>query len=414
VIESDILIFCFISMSDDSFDFKSFTVDVILSSLEKIFRSLALIDTEVIDMTFIDESLMSKLCEHFDIQSISLSKSKLIWSYNEISDWKLITHVLYTLIMIQEHKNEMMFLLITCLDQHKIIIENLWLKRNQILIDSANDWLIFSLNIQTLKSVVSKANDQSAFYRSESSEICEMKRKNLNSIVTSTIILKRLMNQKSVNIFIESARFIEPALIAKQSTQVDLDQLRIFQSTEVKKIVNIVMIKVVVYQTLVKNKKIKIFMLIINEINKALQASSVEDFAKLNEMTFVMLLNELKKKLSVIYHDFLNVFDKEKTTQLFLHRSYDHKIELEDESQLSRSWLYLMSNYKLQKIKKYLEENLKKKFITLSKALFASSILFVEKKDNSLHFCVNYRKLNALIKRNRYSISLIDEVLVWI
>ncbi len=65
-------------MSNDSFDFKSFTVDVILSSLEKIFRFLALIDTEVTDMTFIDESLMSELCERFDIQSISLSKSKLI------------------------------------------------------------------------------------------------------------------------------------------------------------------------------------------------------------------------------------------------------------------------------------------------------------------------------------------------
>ncbi len=59
-------------MSDDSFDFKSFTVDIILSSLEKIFRSLALINTEVTDMTFINESLMSKLCEHFDIQLISL------------------------------------------------------------------------------------------------------------------------------------------------------------------------------------------------------------------------------------------------------------------------------------------------------------------------------------------------------
>ncbi len=70
-----------------------------------------------------------------------------------------------------------------------------------------------------------------------------------------------------------------------------------------------------------------------------------------------------------------------------------------------------MSSHKLQKIKKYLEENLKKKFITLSKASFASSILFVEKKDDSLRFCVNYRKLNALIKRNRYSILLIDEVL---
>ncbi len=49
-----------------------------------------------------------------------------------------------------------------------------------------------------------------------------------------------------------------------------------------------------------------------------------------------------------------------------------------------------MSSHKLQKIKKYLEENLKKKFITLSKASFALSILFIEKKDDSLCFCVNY------------------------
>ncbi len=172
------------------------------------------------------------------------------------------------------------------------------------------------------------------------------------------------------------------------------------------------MIEVAVYWTLVKNKKIKIFFLIISEINKAL--SSVKDFAKLNEMISVMSLNELKKKLSIVYHDFLNVFDKEKTTQLFLHQSYDHKIELEDESQSSRSRLYFMSSYKLQKIKEYLEENLKKKFITLSKASFASSILFVEKKDDSLRFYVNYWKLNALIKRDRYSILLIDEVLIWI
>ena len=172
------------------------------------------------------------------------------------------------------------------------------------------------------------------------------------------------------------------------------------------------MIKVAAYQTLVKNKKIKIFFLIISEINKAL--SSVKDFAKLNEMISVMSLNELKKKLLIIYHDFLNVFDKEKITQLLLHWSYDHKIELEDVNQSSRSWLYFMLSHKLQKIKKYLKENLKKKFITLSKAFFASSILFIEKKDDNLRFCMNYQKLNALIKRNRYSIFLIDEVLAWI
>ncbi len=231
-----------------------------------------------------------------------------------------------------------------------------------------------------------------------------MKRKNLKSM--STIILKRTTNSKSVN------RFIESALIQKQSTQVDLDQHKFIQSLKKREFINIVMIEVAAYRTLIKKNDVKIFTLIINEINKML--SSVKDSAKLNEMISVMSLKKLKKKLSIVYHDFLNVFDREKTTQLPSHRLYDHKIELEDESQSSRSQLYLMLNHKLQKIKKYLEKNLKKKFITFSKASFASSILFVEKKDDSLRFCVNYWKLNALIKRDRYSIFLIDEVLVQI
>jgi hypothetical protein len=78
VIESNILISCFINMSDNSFDFKSFTVDVILNSLKKIFQAFILININVINMTFMNEFLMSELCECFEIQSVSLSKSKSI------------------------------------------------------------------------------------------------------------------------------------------------------------------------------------------------------------------------------------------------------------------------------------------------------------------------------------------------
>jgi len=150
--------------------------------------------------------------------------------------------------------------------------------------------------------------------------------------------------------------------------------------------------------------------LIISKINKVL--SSAESFdLQLSEIISVMSLKKLKNKLSIVYHDFLNVFNREKMTHLSSHQSYNHKIELEEESQLFKSQLYLILSHKLQKVKEYLEENLKKKFIIFSKASFASSILFVEKKDDSLCFCVNYRKLNALTKRDRYSIFLIDEVL---
>jgi len=112
-------------MLNDSFNFKSFIVNIILNSLKKIFQFLALINIKVTDMIFINDSLILELCECFNIQSISLFKLKLIHSYDEILDQKSITHALYILIIIQKHKNEMMLLLITCLDQHKIIIDNL-------------------------------------------------------------------------------------------------------------------------------------------------------------------------------------------------------------------------------------------------------------------------------------------------
>ncbi len=73
-----------------------------------------------------------------------------------------------------------------------------------------------------------------------------------------------------------------------------------------------------------------------------------------------------------------------------------------------------MSDYKLQKMKNYLIEHLNKSFISSSLILYASLILFIEKKDDSLRFCVNYRKLNALIKRDRYLLLLIDETLACI
>jgi len=125
-------------------------------------------------------------------------------------------------------------------------------------------------------------------------------------------------------------QFIKSALIRKQSTQVDLNQHEFIQSLKKKELVNIVMIEVVAYQTLVKKNDVKIFTLIISEINKML--SSIKDSAKLNEMISVMSLKKLKKKLSIVYHDFLNIFDREKTTQLLSHQSYDHKIELKDEN----------------------------------------------------------------------------------
>ena len=73
-----------------------------------------------------------------------------------------------------------------------------------------------------------------------------------------------------------------------------------------------------------------------------------------------------------------------------------------------------MSENKLQKMKEYLEKNLKKEFISSSSIFYTSSVLFVVKLNESLRFCVNYRKLNVVTKRNQYLILLIEETLAQI
>ncbi len=70
-----------------------------------------------------------------------------------------------------------------------------------------------------------------------------------------------------------------------------------------------------------------------------------------------------------------------------------------------------MSFVKLLKVKKYLNENLSKRFITFSQIFYFFSVLFALKANKDLQFCVNYWKLNVIFKRNKYSLSLIDEII---
>jgi len=118
----------------------------------------------------------------------------------------------------------------------------------------------------------------------------------------------------------------------------------------------------------------------------------------LHKLSHIETFKEIKVKLFFKYHDYLNVFDRAIINQLSLHCFYDYKIELINEEIFFRSRLYQMFDHKLQKIKKYLINYLNKEFIFFSFASYVSFILFIEKKDNNLRFCINYRKLNALIK----------------
>ena len=106
-----------------------------------------------------------------------------------------------------------------------------------------------------------------------------------------------------------------------------------------------------------------------------------------------ILIDEiLLKRLFFETYNFIEFFKKKKIVQLSSHRKYNYKIKLKDDVNvfLEHYSLYVMFLYKLQKIKKYLKENLTKDFIFLSKVSYVLLIFFAQKVDDSLRFCVNY------------------------
>ena len=111
------------------------------------------------------------------------------------------------------------------------------------------------------------------------------------------------------------------------------------------------------------------------------------------------------------YHNYLNIFSKKNSDSLPLYQKYDHKMYLEEKQKLSHAPLYKMSSKKLDVVKQYLDSYLAKKFLQASLASYSLPILFVKKPEKKIRFCVDYKKLNTITKKDCYLILLIEEKL---
>ena len=103
---------------------------------------------------------------------------------------------------------------------------------------------------------------------------------------------------------------------------------------------------------------------------------------------------------------------KKKSDKVLPHSKYDHKIELVNRGKNhGQTALCSMSKPQPEFVKNFLEENLKKNFIKASRASCLSLILLAKKPGGDIRFCVDYRKLNELTKKDTYPIPLIAETL---
>jgi hypothetical protein len=154
------------------------------------------------------------------------------------------------------------------------------------------------------------------------------------------------------------------------------------------------------------------FLITLNGLDRLIQDKTQEQNSQQDYATEATEATEsLKQTVPRFLHYCLDFFLKKQSDTLPPHRSINHKIKLTDGNTLGFSHLNKHSLEELTAIRDYLTDNLAKGFVVSSKAPFSSPVLFARKANSGLCFCVDYRKLNALTKKNRYPLPLIDETL---
>ncbi len=165
--------------------------------------------------------------------------------------------------------------------------------------------------------------------------------------------------------------------------------------------VDIAVISQLIFEKYCKRKNVQTFIL---------QCNDMLDIEFSMSDLIIEAMMKSSKEIFEKYKDFADVFDKVNADKLLEHDSQDHAINTKNKM-LSFESMYNLSMTELELLKEYLDEVLTKEFIVFSSSLVDASILFVKKLKNDLKLCVNYKELNVITIKNRYSISLVNQLL---
>jgi hypothetical protein len=110
-----------------------------------------------------------------------------------------------------------------------------------------------------------------------------------------------------------------------------------------------------------------------------------------------------------VVRDFLDVFPEE-LPGMPPNREVEFVIDLLPGTTPISKRPYRMSVEELKELKKQLTELQEARYIRPSSSPWEALVLFVQKKDGSQRMCVDYRSLNDVIVKNKYSLPCIEDL----
>jgi len=105
------------------------------------------------------------------------------------------------------------------------------------------------------------------------------------------------------------------------------------------------------------------------------------------------------------------VFGKVESERMPTRKIWNYAIDLKETFKPRKERIYPLSKDKKEEVQKFVEDQLRKRYIRLSKSPQTSPVFFVEKKNGSKRMVMDYRNLNDQTVKNNYLLPLITDLI---
>jgi hypothetical protein len=159
-----------------------------------------------------------------------------------------------------------------------------------------------------------------------------------------------------------------------------------------------------------------VFMMMVHPVNPQhfVHASSTVSRCLAKASTKNSKLKDFHDIVPTPLHAYADVFSETAFDSLPERCKRDHAIELEHEFSPGFHKVYPMTLMEQTEMDAFLEEALATGYIRQSKSPLRAPVFFIKKKDGKLRFVQDYRALNAITRKNRYLLLLINNLIHWL
>uniref|UniRef100_A0A0P4ZJF0 RNA-directed DNA polymerase n=2 Tax=Daphnia magna TaxID=35525 RepID=A0A0P4ZJF0_9CRUS len=162
--------------------------------------------------------------------------------------------------------------------------------------------------------------------------------------------------------------------------------------------------------TIPRNTKLGVIEIAQQIIGKvALNTSEIKPIESREPIVISEVDPEFQAPLSQLLNDFHDLFAS-KDSELGNTNLIKHTIDTEGRGPI-RQRPYRVTNNQRKLLEDKVQEMLDAKVIRYSQSPWASPVVLVEKKNGEIRFCVDYRKLNSITKKDSFPMPRIDETL---